>query len=98
MGSLCHKEAMMRTRTFAVLATLAILGCGTAGAQTPANPDRKETARERDNTERRPDPGERNNTDRIDPLLSAELQKCYVLPESEKDRCVTEAKRKFGLM
>lgn len=88
----------MKTRTLAVLATLAILGFGTASAQTPVNPDRKETARERDNTERRPDPAERNNTERVDPLLSAELQKCYVLPESEKERCVTEAKRKFGLM
>jgi hypothetical protein len=88
----------MMTRMPAIALALAILTAGSVSAQTPGNPDRKETARERDNTERRPDPGQRNNTERVDPLLSAELQKCYVLPESEKERCVTEAKRKFGLM
>lgn len=67
-------------------------------AQTPDNPDRKETTRQRENPERRDQPAERNNPDRIDPLLSAELQKCYAVPEEEKEDCIKAAKRKFGQM
>ena len=69
-----------------------------AVAQTPDNPERKETARERDNAERRPDPAQRNNTERVDPLMSAELQNCYTMPDEERDRCVVAVKRKFGVM
>ena len=69
-----------------------------AAAQTPDNPDRKETTRQRENPERRDQPAQRNNPDREDPLLSAELQKCYAVPEAEKESCITAVKRKYGLM
>jgi len=67
-------------------------------AQTPDNPDRKETTRQRENTERSDQPDERNNLEREDLLLSAELQKCYAVPEDEKESCIVAAKRKFGQM
>lgn len=78
------------------VATLAAMEV--AVAQTPDNPDRKENARQRENPERRDQPAERNNSERIDPLLSAELQKCYAVPEGEKEDCIMAAKRKFGQM
>jgi hypothetical protein len=87
---------MKREMAIALLA--AALAGGAAHAQTPDNPDRKETARERDNDERRPDPAERNNTGRIDPLMFAELQKCYAVPDAERERCIAGVKRKFGVM
>lgn len=85
-------------RLVATLLLGTALAAGPALAQTPDNPDRKETTRQRDNVERRPDPAERNNAERIDPLMSAELQNCYTMPDEERERCVVAVKRKFGVM
>lgn len=87
------KVAMLGAFFVATLATMQ-----PAVAQTPDNPDRKENTRQRENPERRDQPAERNNPEREDPLLSAELQKCYVMPEADKERCIVAAKRKFGQM
>ncbi len=87
---------MRHVMAIALLA--AAFAVGSAHAQAPDNPDRKETVRERDNDERRPDPAERNNTERIDPLMFAELQKCYAVPDAERERCIAGVKRKFGVM
>ena len=85
-------------RFVVILLLGAALAAGPAWAQTPDNPDRKETTRQRDNAERRPDPAERNNAERIDPLMSAELQNCYTMPDEERERCVVAVKRKFGVL
>lgn len=85
----------------ALITTLGAMEISTmevAIAQTPDNPDRKENTRQRENPERRDQPAERNNPEREDPLLSAELQICYAVPEAEKERCIIAAKRKFGQM
>ena len=82
----------------AILLLGAALVMGSAVAQTPDNPDRKETTRERDNTQRRPEPAQRNNTERVDPLMSAELQNCYTMPDEERERCIVAVKRKFGIL
>ncbi|HEX7812442.1 MAG TPA: hypothetical protein VF460_11080 [Burkholderiales bacterium] len=84
-------------RTLTLAAMVAGLGAMEAVmAQTPDNPDRKETTRERENPARGEQPAERDNQERMDPLMSAELQKCYAVPEAEKEQCITEVKRKFG--
>jgi len=78
---------------------LALLGvAGTASAQAPdADRTRVETERQRDAP--RPDESTaRDNQERLDPLLSSELQRCYAMPDAEKERCVVAAKRKFGEM
>jgi len=77
-------------------ATLVVLDV--AMAQTPDNPSRRETTRQREDPERQKEPEGRNNAERLDPLMSAELQKCYAVPEDEKERCITAVKRKFGEM
>ncbi len=90
-------KTIVRALTFAAMIT----GAGAmnqAIAQAPDNPDRKENTRQRENPERRDQPAERNNPDREDPLLSTELQKCYAVPEAEKERCITAVKRKYGQM
>lgn len=82
-----------------IVLLLATLGtAGMAAAQTPDNPDRKETTRERENPERAVEPPDRVNPERIDPLLEAELQKCEGLEEEEYGRCIVAAKRRFGEM
>jgi hypothetical protein len=88
----------MKTFRIAILLLGTVVAPVPAFAQTPDNPDRKETTRERENTERRPDPGERNNTERVDPLMSAELQNCYTMPDEDRERCVVAVKRKFGIL
>jgi hypothetical protein len=94
-----RKEANMKLKHALIVLVLAALGAaGMASAQTPDNPDRKETTRERENPERAVEPPERVNPERIDPLLEAELQKCEGLEEEEYGRCMVAAKRKFGEM
>jgi hypothetical protein len=78
-----------------------VVGIGSIGpvtAQTPDNPDRKENTRQREDPTRGDQPAERDNQERKDPLMSAELQKCYAVPEAEKEQCIVSVKRKFGEM
>jgi hypothetical protein len=69
---------------------------GLANAQA-SDAGRVETERQRDAP--RPDqPDLRDNQERLDPLLSSELQRCYAMPDAEKARCIVAAKQKFGEM
>lgn len=88
-------KVIFRVLMFGAVAT-SFVAMQSAVAQSPDNPDRKKTTRQRENPERRDQPAQRNNPDREDPLLSAELQKCYAVPEAEKEPCITAVKRKFG--
>lgn len=84
-----------------VLMTLGLVLLGFAGgvcAQTPDNPSRTETTRERENADRAVQPPERNNPERIDPMLATELERCEGLEDAEYRRCAVAAKRKFGEM
>jgi hypothetical protein len=83
-------------KAFLALAALAIAAA--ANAQTPDNPSRVETTRERENPERAVEPPDRNNPARIDPELAAELELCAGLEDAEQRRCVEDAKRRFGEM
>jgi hypothetical protein len=88
----------MRNSVQGALALVLIAIPGLALPQSPDNPNRYETTRERDNPARAAEPPERNNPERIDPRLDAELQKCQELVGPEYDRCVVAAKRRFGEM
>lgn len=89
-------ETILKTLILGTL--IATLGAPVALAQTPDNPDRKENTRQREDPARANQPAERNNEERIDPLMSAELQKCYAVSEAEKEQCIVAVKRKFGEM
>lgn len=88
----------MRIFLQGALALALVVMPGLAPSQTPDDSNRYETTRERDNPARAAEPPDRNNPERIDPRLDAELQKCQGLVGPEFDRCVVAARRRFGEM
>lgn len=81
-----------------VLLLLCGLGLPDLAAAQMEDPaaERQETTRERDNDERWIDPVERDNLERIDPRLEADLRHCEGLESAAYERCVVDVRRRLG--